>query len=243
MVRWLERKKTIYFTCITAIFGFMLAVQLHTTSHPKVRDTRDIWELRADLKKEQQLQRQLLSDIEKYEEKMRSYQQKQSARKEAVLRETVSELQKEAGLTEVKGAGLVLTIQSFYPDNYTGPITETVSPELLQRLINELNMYGAKEIAVAEERMTNTTAIRDVNGATKIGDRKISSLPIEVKVIADDAEMLYNRLNVSTIRDDFAVENLQLVVSKPLASVVVPPSEKNRSVKYMEAAIAEKEEK
>ncbi|MBY6267794.1 DUF881 domain-containing protein [Parageobacillus thermoglucosidasius] len=243
MVRWLERKKTIYFTGITAIFGFMLAVQLQTTSHPKVRDTRDIWELRADLKKEQQLQQQLLSDIEKYEEKIRSYQQRQSSRKEAVLRETVSELRKEAGLTKAEGAGLVLTIQSFYPDRYTGPITETVSPELLQRLINELNMYGAKEIAVAGERITNTTAIRDVNGVTKIGDSKISSLPIEVKVIADDAEMLYNRLNVSTIRDDFVVENLQLVVSKPLASVVVPPSEKNGNVKYMEAAIAEKEEK
>jgi uncharacterized protein YlxW (UPF0749 family) len=239
----LERKKTIYFTCITAIFGFMLAVGLQTTSHPKIRDTRDIWELRADLKTEQQLQQQLLLEMEDYEEKLRDYKQKQRSNQEAVLHETVRELEQEAGLTKAEGPGVVLTIEPFYSDNYVGPITETVSPELLHRLINELNMYGAKEIAIADERITNTTAIRDVNGITKIGDRKITSLPIEVKVIADDAEMLYNRLNVSTIRDDFIVENLQLTISKPLAAVVIPPSHEKWNVKYMETVKAEKEEK
>jgi uncharacterized protein YlxW (UPF0749 family) len=239
----LERKKTIYFTCITTIFGFMFAVGLQTTSHPKIRDTRDIWELRADLKTEQQLQRQLLLEMEDYEEKLRDYKQKQSSNQEAVLHETVRELEQEAGLTKAEGPGVVLRIEPFYSDNYVGPITETVSPELLQRLMNELNMYGAKEIAIADERITNTTAIRDVNGITKIGDRKISSLPIEVKVIADDAEMLYNRLNVSTIRDDFIVENLQLTISKPLATVVIPPSHEKWNVKYMETVKAKKEEK
>jgi uncharacterized protein YlxW (UPF0749 family) len=239
----LERKKTIYFTCITTIFGLMLAAGLQTISHPKVRDTRDIWELRADLKKEQQLQQQLLLEMEDYEKKLRDYKQKQRSNREAVLHETVRELEQEAGLTEVKGPGLVLTIESFYPGNYVGPITETVSPELLQRLMNELNKYGAKEIAIADERITNTTAVRDVNGVTQVGDRKISSLPIEVKVIADDADMLYNRLTVSTIRDDFIVENLQLTISKPLASVVIPPSDEKWNAKYMETVKAEKEEK
>jgi uncharacterized protein YlxW (UPF0749 family) len=221
----------------------MFAVGLQTTSHPKIRDTRDIWELRADLKTEQQLQRQLLLEMEDYEGKLQDYKQKQRSNQEAVLRETVRELEQEAGLTKAEGPGVVLRIEPFYSDNYVGPITETVSPELLQRLINELNMYGAKEIAIADERITNTTAIRDVNGITKIGDRKISSLPIEVKVIADDAEMLYNRLNVSTIRDDFIVENLQLTISKPLAMVVIPPSHEKWNVKYMETVKAKKEEK
>jgi uncharacterized protein YlxW (UPF0749 family) len=221
----------------------MFAVGLQTTLHPKIRDTRDIWELRADLKKEQQLQQQILLEMEDYEEKLRDYKQKQHSNQEAVLHETVRELEQEAGLTKAEGPGVVLTIKPFYSDNYVGPISETVSPELLQRLMNELNMYGAKEIAIADERITNTTAIRDVNGITKIGDRKISSLPIEVKVIADDAEMLYNRLNVSTIRDDFIVENLQLTISKPLATVVIPPSHEKLNIKYMETVKAKKEEK
>ncbi len=233
----------IHFTLITTIIGFMLAVQFQTTKRPIVRDTRDIWELREDLKKEQELQHQLLLEIRNYEEKIQSYQQKQSDNKEAALQETVNELKREAGLTEVQGAGLVLTIEPFYPDNYVGPITQTVSPELLKRLINELNMYGAKEIAIANERMTNTTAIRDVNGITKVGSYKISSLPIEVKVIADDVVTLHNHLKVSTIRDDFVIENLQLTVSEPLPTVVIPRYEGELRVQYMEAVKAEKEEK
>ncbi|QPA33081.1 DUF881 domain-containing protein [Anoxybacillus caldiproteolyticus] len=232
----------IHFTLITTIIGFMLAVQFQTIRQPVVRDTRDIWELRKDLKQEQELQHRLLLEIRDYEEKLHSYEKKQSTSKETVLQETVNELKQEAGLTEAKGAGLVLTIEPFYPDNYVGPITETVSPELLKRLVNELNMYGAKEIAIANERIINTTAIRDVNGVTKVNNRKLTSLPIEVKVIADDVQSLYSHLQVSNILDDFIIENLQLTVSKPMSTVILPPYEGQVRVKYMKAVKAEKEE-
>ncbi|MBA2874079.1 uncharacterized protein YlxW (UPF0749 family) [Anoxybacillus caldiproteolyticus] len=238
----MERKKMIHFTLITTIIGFMLAVQFQTIRQPVVRDTRDIWELRKDLKQEQELQHRLLLEIRDYEEKLHSYEKKQSTSKETVLQETVNELKQEAGLTEAKGAGLVLTIEPFYPDNYVGPITETVSPELLKRLVNELNMYGAKEIAIANERIINTTAIRDVNGVTKVNNRKLTSLPIEVKVIADDVQSLYSHLQVSNILDDFIIENLQLTVSKPMSTVILPPYEGQVRVKYMKAVKAEKEE-
>ncbi len=232
----------IHFTLITTIIGFMLAVQFQTIRQPVVRDTRDIWELRKDLKQEQELQHRLLLETRDYEEKLHSYEKKQSTSKETVLQETVNELKQEAGLTEAKGAGLVLTIEPFYPDNYVGPITETVSPELLKRLVNELNMYGAKEIAIANERIINTTAIRDVNGVTKVNNRKLTSLPIEVKVIADDVQSLYSHLQVSNILDDFIIENLQLTVSKPMSTVILPPYEGQVRVKYMKAVKAEKEE-
>ena len=35
------------------IFGIMLSVQFNSLKAPKVRDTRDIWDLREDLKEEQ----------------------------------------------------------------------------------------------------------------------------------------------------------------------------------------------
>lgn len=136
----------------------MLAVQFQTTKRPIVRDTRDIWELREDLKHEQELEQQLLLEIRRSDEQIQNYEQNHSTDQEAALQETVAELKKEAGLTEVQGPGLILTIESFYPENYVGPITYTISPELLKRFVNELNMYGAKEIAIADERITNTTA-------------------------------------------------------------------------------------
>ncbi|ANB59743.1 hypothetical protein GFC30_1424 [Anoxybacillus amylolyticus] len=228
------------FTLIAAIIGLMLAVQLRSTKDPVVRDTRDIWELRQDLKRELQLQQQLLLEIRRSDDQLAAYEQARSTDQEAALRKTLAELKEEAGQTTVQGTGLILTIEPFYPESYVGPVVRTVSPELLNRLINELNEYGAKEIAVANTRLTNTTAIRDVNGLTKVGNVKISSFPLEVKIIADDVSTLHHHLKVSPLFDDFVIENLQLTVSEPISTVVIPQSEEKWHVRYLQTVNAEK---
>ena len=48
------------------------------------------------------------------------------------------------------------------------PVTKVVSPELLKRLLNELNMYDAKYVSIDGQRIINTTVIRDINNETKI---------------------------------------------------------------------------
>lgn len=221
----------------------MLAVQLRSTKDPVVRDTRDIWELRQDLKRELQLQQQLLLEIRRSDDQLAAYEQARSTDQEAALRKTLAELKEEAGQTDVQGSGLILTIEPFYPESYVGPVVRTVSPELLKRLVNELNAYGAKEIAIANARLTNTTAIRDVNGVTKVGNVNISSFPLEVKIIADDVSALHHHLSVSPLFDDFVIENLQLTVSESVSTVVIPRSDEKWHIRYMETVHAEKEGK
>ncbi|KHF28561.1 hypothetical protein LR68_02649 [Anoxybacillus sp. BCO1] len=161
----------------------MLAVQFQTSQEPDVRDTRDIWEIRRDLQKEQELHKQLLNEIRKYEETLEKYEQQRSENKGAILRQTVEELKKEAGLTEVVGEGVVLYIEQMYDESYVGPVSDTISADLLRRLINELNMYGAEHISIADQRLVNTTVIRDINGVTKVDSYPLRSFPIEIKVI------------------------------------------------------------
>lgn len=231
----MTRKTTWHFTFVSLIIGFMLAVQFQTSHEPTVRDTRDIWEIRQELKKEQELHEQLLTEIRKYEETLEKYEQQRDESKGAILRQTVEELKKEAGLTEVVGEGVVLYVEQMYDESYVGPVTDTVSADLLRRLINELNMYGAEHISIADQRIVNTTVIRDINGVTKVDAHPLRFFPIEVKVIAADAEKLYNRLKASTIADDFALENLQLTISEPQQRVVIPPYDGTVRVKQMEA--------
>ncbi|NNU95194.1 MULTISPECIES: DUF881 domain-containing protein [Anoxybacillus] len=213
----------------------MLAVQFQTSQEPDVRDTRDIWEIRRDLQKEQELHKQLLNEIRKYEETLEKYEQQRSENKGAILRQTVEELKKEAGLTEVVGEGVVLYIEQMYDESYVGPVSDTISADLLRRLINELNMYGAEHISIADQRLVNTTVIRDINGVTKVDSYPLRSFPIEIKVITPDAEKMYNRLKASTIADDFALENLLLTVSEPQQRVVISPYDGAVRVKQMEA--------
>ncbi|EPZ38518.1 hypothetical protein JV16_00136 [Anoxybacillus ayderensis] len=231
----MTRKTIWHFTFVSLIIGFMLAVQFQTSQEPDVRDTRDIWEIRRDLQKEQELHKQLLNEIRKYEETLEKYEQQRSENKGAILRQTVEELKKEAGLTEVVGEGVVLYIEQMYDESYVGPVSDTISADLLRRLINELNMYGAEHISIADQRLVNTTVIRDINGVTKVDSYPLRSFPIEIKVITPDAEKMYNRLKASTIADDFALENLLLTVSEPQQRVVISPYDGAVRVKQMEA--------
>ena len=56
-----KHKKNISFIVISAVIGFMIAIQFQTVKKPVERDTRDIWQLREALLKEKELQSSLLN--------------------------------------------------------------------------------------------------------------------------------------------------------------------------------------
>ncbi|MDR6997992.1 DUF881 domain-containing protein [Neobacillus niacini] len=230
--------KNFSFTLIMAIIGFMIAIQFQTIKKPVDRDTRDIWEIREALLKEKELQSTLLSEIRSNEEKLAAYESKRKQGKEQVLKGTLNELKIEAGLTKVAGPGITLKIEPALEEIELGaPVTKVVSPDLLQRLLNELNMYEAKYVSIDGQRVINTTVIRDINGQTKMDGHTINSLPIEVKVVADSidtAGKLYNRMKVSKSIEEFYIENLRLTVSSPKTKVTVPAYENPIRIRYME---------
>jgi uncharacterized protein YlxW (UPF0749 family) len=232
-------KRNISFTLIATIVGFMIAIQFQTIKKPVERDTRDIWQLRDALLKEKELQSNLLTEIRSNEEKLSAYESKRKQSKEQALRDTLKELKTEAGLTEVTGPGIILKIEPIYEEITLGdPVTKVISPELLKRLLNELNMYEAKYVSIDGRRIINTTVIRDINSETKIDGHSINSLPIEVKVAVDDmktAQKLYNRMQVSKATEEFFIEGLKLTVSAPNAAVTVPAYDNPIRIRYMDA--------
>jgi len=231
-------KINISFTLVATVIGFMIAIQFQTVKKPVERDTRDVWQLREALLKEKELQSELLSEIRSNEEKLSAYESKRKLSKEQVLKDTLQELKIEAGLTEVTGPGITVQIEPVIEDAKLGvPVTRVVSPELLKRLLNELNMYEAKYVAIDGQRIINTTVIRDINGDTKIDGHTIRSLPIEIKVGVNEmntAEKLSNRMKVSKARDEFFTENLRLNISAPNPTITIPAYDNSIRIKYME---------
>jgi len=216
----------------------MIAIQFQTVKKPVERDTRDVWQLREALLKEKELQSDLLGEIRSNEEKLSAYESKRKQSKEQVLKDTLQELKIEAGLTEVTGPGITLQIEPVIEDVQLGArVTRVVSPELLKRLLNELNMYEAKYVAIDGQRIINTTVIRDINGDTKIDGHTIRSLPIEIKVGVSDmniAEKISNRMKVSKARDEFFTESLRLNISTPNSTITIPAYDNSIRIKYME---------
>ncbi|MFE7064359.1 DUF881 domain-containing protein [Sutcliffiella sp. NPDC057660] len=229
------------FTIITIIVGLMVAVQFQTVQQPDIRDTRDTWELRSDLKREQEIQSQIFQEIRKYEATIQEYTKEQKKSKEAALRDTLEDLKKDAGLTEVSGPGIRMTVKPLFGEDILGEVQENISAELLRRFVNELNSYDSEEISIAGQRIVNNTVIREINGRTKVNNAWIPNANFEIVVITDNPTKLYNRLQVSRAMDEFAIENLLLEVSTPINHVTVPAYDEAIRVKYMEPVKAEKE--
>jgi len=233
-----NKKKNTSFTLIAVLVGFMIAIQFQTVKKPAERDTRDIWQLREALLKEKEIQSNLISEIRSNEEKLAAYESKRKQSKEQALIDTLKELKLEAGLSELTVPGIKLKIEPVIEEIKPGtPVNRVVSPELLIRLLNELNMYEAKYVAIDGKRVINTSVIRDINHETKIDGHTIKSLPIEVLVGVDDnttAEKLYNRMKVSKSTEEFFIENLRLSISKPNPNVTVPAYDDSINIRYME---------
>lgn len=242
-VNTVGRPKNLSFSIIAGIIGLMVAIQFQTVSEPEVRDTRDTWQLREDLMKEKEIQSKLLLEIRSNEEKIAKYETERQQSKEEVLRETLDELKYETGLTDVTGPGIVLSIGPAFNLVVEGGKPPSISPDLLKRLLNELNMYGALHVSVDGERVINTTVIRDINRETKINGHSLNRFPIDIKVIVEDArtaEKLYNRMKVSTVAEDFFIDNLEVKVSRPESKLVVPAYQDSIRIRYMESAKSDK---
>lgn len=232
-----DKSKNVSLTIITAVIGFMIAIQFQTVKEPAVRDTRDVWQLREALLKEKELQSTLIREIRSNEEKLAAYESERKQSKEQVLRETLEELKVEAGLTEITGPGLVLTIEPIYEDIKLGATAASLSPDLLKRMLNELNMYEAKHVSVDGQRIINSTVIRDINGETKIDGHPLDSLPIELKIVVEDmktANKLYNRMQVSKSAEEFFIDNLRVTVSNPELNITVPAYENSIRIRNMQ---------
>lgn len=238
----MDRKKINSLVIIGVIVGFMLAIQFQSVSKPEVRDTRDTWELREDLVKEKELQSRLIKEIRSNEEKLNEYESVREQGKETTLRNTLEELKQEAGLTEKTGPGMTLYIEQLNEELILGNTGATLSADLLKRLLNELNMYGAEDVSIAGQRVINTTVIRDINGETKINGRSLTTFPIEILVLTEDftvAEKLYNRMQVSKSAEEFFIENLTVTVKKPELTLTIPAFEDSIRIRGMEQVKSE----
>jgi uncharacterized protein YlxW (UPF0749 family) len=238
------QKKNLSFVLITFIIGFMIAIQFQTVKKPVERDTRDIWQLRESLLKEKELETNLLKEIRSNDEKIASYESQKKQSKEETLKNTLQELKIQAGLTKVTGPGIILKIEPVMENIRLGdPVTKIISPDLLKRLLNELNMYEAKYVSIDGQRIINTTVIRDINSDTKIDGHTLKSLPIEVKVIAEDrqkAEKLYNRMQGSKSTEEFFIDNLRLTISPPSENITIPSYDNPVHIRFMEPVKTEK---
>lgn len=231
-------KKTVYirFTFILLIVGFMLAVQYNTVKNPETRDTRDVWAIRQELAKETELHSELLSEVRVLEQTVGKYENMVNASPEIALNDTVKHLKKEIGLEEFKGPGLTISVEPSLESIVVGQAVEGITPDLLVRLINEINRFKSKAVEVDGKRIIYSSAIRDINGRTTVNNLAIKMAPFTIKIgtsTFEDAKKMYNQLQASTIGDDFYIDNLKLVIGEPKSNIEIAAYDQSISKQFL----------
>jgi len=238
----MKKRITGRFTVILFIIGFMTATQYNTVNTDDSRDSRDTWEIRQQLSREKQLHSELLSEISLLENTLGKYSDEATQDPEAVLKETVADLRGTAGFSQVTGPGIELEIRPSLEAIALGTEITEIPPDLLIRLVNEINRFDGIELAIAGERVINTTAIRDINGYTTVNADPISTPPFTIGITAtsmEEARKLASHLTASAIHDDFYIDDLTITISELQDELVLPAFDKEINMEHLQAVEGE----
>lgn len=230
------------FTAILFVIGFMSATQYNTVNTDNSRDYRDTWEIRQQLSREKQVHSELLSEIGLLDDTLAKYSDKATEDPQAVLKETVEDLRRSAGLSQIKGPGIELEVSPSLEAVALGSEITEIPPDLLIRLVNEINRFDGIELAIAGERVVNTTAIRDINGYTTVNTDPISTPPLTIAITSksmEEARKLYSYLSASTIHEDFYIDDLTIAISEPQEQLTLPAFDEEIPMGYLEAGEGE----
>lgn len=231
----MNKKIVTRITIVSFIVGLMIAVQYNTVQNPTTRDTRDIWAIRQELSEEKKRHSELLSEIETYNDLIKEYENNEKEQQADLLENTVEDLNEQVGLTSVTGPGVILNISPAIELINSGYSIENISPDLLIRLVNEIYHYNGLYVEIDGQRLTHTSAIREINGETTVNSVPIDT-EVEMKVITDSyekAEKLYGYLFASTFKDDFYLDNLNLTINKAQSDITIAPYDGKLSSQYL----------
>jgi uncharacterized protein YlxW (UPF0749 family) len=146
----------------------------------------------------------------------------------ATLNEELQDMKFFAGLTEVVGPGIQITLKDV---SNTGPQTTGpnaplnpniyVHDEDIARTVNELKAAGAEAIAVNGQRIVSTSAIRCVGPVVHINS--VPAAPPFVIQAIGDPEALYNGMNIQNgVLDEMRRFNPGMVRMEKMSKLLLP---------------------
>ena len=206
----------------------------------KLVEETDITEI--ENARESELKEKLASWKTKYEDltikveetstRLEEYNKSKASNQETsqLLANELEQAKKIAGLTEVRGDGIVVTLSD---------AEEVILARDLYDLVNELRLAGAEAISINDKRIVNMTDIVDIVEKVILVNVERTSSPYVIKAIGDP-KYLESALNTKTIgfMDQMAVEGKNTKLERQ-NNIKINPYNKELEVKYMQV----KEEK
>lgn len=177
--------RNVAITMVCLLLGIMLAWQFRSIEHNESvlsheRKTQE--ELKTELIREQKNRENLEKRNMELEEKNKEYENSVgNVNKETqAIKAELEYARLVAGLVDVKGKGVVITIDSDFSD---------VSESNLLNVVNELRASDAQAISINGERIVALSEIREAGKKFFMINGKQVLAPFEIKAIADPQKM------------------------------------------------------
>lgn len=229
-----NKEFVITITVICFILGLMLAMQLKTVRVNQEKSTTRTSEVQAQYA---ELKKNYDAKILELEEKDRILEEYRKAETDEetveLLKLELTKAQQDAGLTNVRGAGLTILMEDSLADFGSGIDLNNylVHDEDILKVVNELKSAGAEAISVNNQRIISMTEIRCAGTTIFINGERIGA-PFTIKAIGDPA-VLESAMTMRGGNVDILKEwGIRFTITRE-ADIVVPKYNKAVSSKYI----------
>lgn len=185
-------KGHIAITIVCIVLGFVVALQCKSVTKNNALTTSTERQraemLQTELNKERELTASLSQQLLSYRLDLEEFRQQAatSGSYAEVLAKQLAEAEVLAGLVEVEGPGIIVTMkdsQSSAPSGYDQNLF-IIHDEDILRVINELRAAGAEALSLNDERILATSEIRCAGATVSVNNTKYAA-PFVIKAIGD----------------------------------------------------------
>lgn len=204
-------------TFVCLLLGIVIATQYRSV---KVINSLSVYEqqrssdLITDLLREKRNNEQLQQRINELQKDLETYRTSSSNVTETIaeLNEYVLKLQILAGLKTVKGAGVIVSIDSIGD--------ALLDDSHILSVLNELRATDVQALAVNDERIIATSEVRRAGSYMTVNGRKLLP-PYVIKAIADPENLESSLKIMSGVVDTLKYYNLKVEVKKE-ENIIIP---------------------
>lgn len=187
-----KNKIALLLGCVCVGLTFAICIQLKTIDIANKTLTTSLKEndLRDEVLKWKGRYEKVYEKVQIEEEKLEKIRKKATENDDtsAAIRQELKTANRLLGFSELKGRGVIITLEDNKTQNVDGVTTGNISDYIvhaddLMNIINDIkNAAGVDAIAVNEQRIVSTTGIVCDGNVVRINGKKVSA-PYEIKVI------------------------------------------------------------
>lgn len=244
-------------TLLTSILGALLALSLKTQDRirgeqlPNMRPDR-LAAAYAQMRDEVVEQKKRIADLQT---NLNKYQEAATAESgnAKLLGADLRKANVLAGLVAVTGPGVVVTLRD---SKSVPPRPDDMSPEAytefarpyiihdadIQGVINELRAAGAEAIAVNDQRVVTTTAVRCVGPVVLVNNVQTNGSPVKVQAIGDPDTLVSSLTMANGVQDQYKITDPSMFSMDKAKSLTLPAFAGATPLRYAQPALEGKAE-